>query len=83
MAISSVHEKVARWLRTVLEKDSNIFKALSTRGASILAAAKAGLTTVDILNAADWSSELGSKFVLQKFYCKPIENMQLGQQFYQ
>ena len=51
---------IARWLKSVLTKsgiDTGIFKAHSIRGASTSAAANAGVTTNDILNAADWSSE--------------------------
>jgi len=58
---------IARWLKSVLTKsgiDTGIFKAHSIRGASTSAAANAGVTTNDILNAADWSSES----VFQKFY---------------
>ena len=52
------------WLRTVLIEagiDTSIFKAHSTRGASASAAVAAGVTTKDILNAADWSMSLFSK----------------------
>ena len=61
---------IARWLKSVLEKagiDTTIFKAHSIRGASTSAAASAGVTTNDILNAADWSSAS----VFQKFYYRP------------
>ena len=37
--------------------DISIFKAHSIRGASCSSAAGAGVTTKDILDAADWSSE--------------------------
>ena len=65
---------IARWLKSVLAKagiDINVFKAHSVRGASTSAAASAGVTTNDILNAADWSSES----VFQKFYYKPEQNI--------
>ena len=68
---------IARWLKSVLAKagvDTNIFKAHSVRGASTSAAASAGVTTNDILNAADWSSES----VFQKFYYKPEQNSTFG-----
>ena len=61
---------IARWVKSVLTKsgiDTNIFKAHSVRSAAVSAAAKAGVTTSDILKAADWSSET----VFQKFYYKP------------
>ena len=48
--------------------DTEIFKAHSVRGISSSKAATAGVTTADILQAADWSSE--SKF--QKYYHHPI-----------
>ena len=68
---------IARWLRMVLDKagiDSGIFKAHSTRGASTSAAARAGVTTADIMQAADWSSES----VFQKFYYKPTRDTSFG-----
>ena len=37
--------------------DISVFKAPSTRGAAVMAAANAGITTEDILKAADWSSD--------------------------
>ena len=48
--------------------DMEIFKAHSVRSASTSAAAMAGITTEDILKAADWSSEA----VFQRFYHKPV-----------
>ena len=68
---------IARWLKTFLGKagiDTEIFKANSVRSASTSAAAVAGITTNDILKAADWSSET----VFQKFYHKPTTNSQFG-----
>ena len=62
---------LAKWLKTLLEKagiDTGIFKAHSIRGAAVSAAANAGVTTSDILRAADWSSES----VFTKFYYKPV-----------
>ena len=51
---------IARWLRTCLLEagiDTSVFKAHSVRGASSSTAAWAGVSTADILKAADWSSE--------------------------
>ena len=51
---------LARWLKSLLERagiDTGIFKAHSVRGATTSAAARTGVTTSDILKAADWSSE--------------------------
>ena len=62
---------IARWLKSILETagvDTSIFNAHSVRGASASKAANMGITTNDILKAADWSSES----VFQKFYHKPI-----------
>ena len=69
---------IARWLREVLKcsgVDVNIFSAHSVRGASASAAAGAGVTTNDILKAADWSSES----VFQKFYYRPTYDSRYGQ----
>ena len=57
---------IARWLKAVLKAsgvDTSIFDAHSVRGASSSKAANMGITTNDILRAADWSSES----VFQKF----------------
>ena len=54
--------------------DTGIFKAHSTRSAAITAAANSGLTTNDIFNAADWSSES----VVRKFYYKPCRDSSFG-----
>ena len=62
---------IARWLKVVMEVagiDTSIFKAHSVRSASTSTAATQGVTTEDILSAADWSTE--SSF--QQFYYKPI-----------
>jgi len=62
-----VSSTIARWVKSTLTKsgiDTNIFKAHSVRGAAVSAAANEGVTTNDILKAADWSSET----VFQKFY---------------
>ena len=68
---------IARWLKSILEKagvDTSIFKAHSVRGAAVTAASNAGVTTCDILNAADWSSQS----VFQRFYYKPSKQTGLG-----
>ena len=51
---------IAWWLKEVLKLsgvDVSMFTAHSTRSASASAAADSGVTTRDILNAADWSTE--------------------------
>ena len=68
---------VARWLKSVLTAagiDTGIFKAHSVRGAASSAAANAGVTMNDILEAADWSTET----VFQKFYYKPQNKTTFG-----
>ena len=50
------------------------FGAHSTRGASASAAARGGITTEDILKAANWSSES----VFQKFYHKEVDKAAYG-----
>ena len=49
--------------------DISIFKVHSVRGASCSSAAGAGVTTKDILDAADWSSE----GTFQRFYCRNLK----------
>ena len=66
---------IARWITSMLDLagiDTKTFKAHSVRGAS--AAASAGLTTNQIMNAADWSSES----VFQRFYYRPPSGNQVG-----
>ena len=53
--------------------DISIFGAHSVRGASSSSAA--GVTTSDILQVADWSSES----VFRKFYYRPTGNVVYGQ----
>ena len=68
---------IARWLKEVLKLsgfDTNIFIAHSTRSASSSAAADSGVTTSDILKAADWSSES----MFRKFYYRPTHNPSYG-----
>ena len=68
---------IARWLKEVLKLsgiDVNIFTAHSTRSASVSAAADSGVTTNDILKAADWSTES----VFRKFYYRPTQDPSYG-----
>ena len=51
--------------------DTSIFKAHTVRSALTSAASMQGVTTEDILVAADWSTE--SSF--QQFYYKPVHNI--------
>ena len=58
---------IARWLKTCMLGagiDINAFKPHSVRGATCSKAAGVGVTTKDILDAADWSSE----GTFQRFY---------------
>ena len=74
-AVSS--STIARWLKTMIGMagiNTSIFKTHSTRGASASTAASMGVTTNEILKAADWSSES----VFQKFYYKPTESSSYG-----
>ena len=74
-AISS--STVARWLKSLLEAsgiDTLIFSAHSVRGASSSAAASTGISTAEILKAANWSSES----VFQRFYYKSTDNPSYG-----
>ena len=69
---------IARWLKGMLQQagvDISIFGAHSVRGASSSSAVAAGMTTSDILQAADWSSES----VFRKFYYRPTGNVAYGQ----
>ena len=68
---------IARGITSMLKLagiDTETFKAHSTRSASASAAASAGLTTNQIMEAADWSSES----VFQRFYYRPIQSNQIG-----
>ena len=69
---------IARWLRDMLQQagiNVGIFGAHSVRGASSsAAAAAAGVTTNDILKAADWSSES----VFTNFYYRPTGDVTYG-----
>ena len=55
--------------------DISIFTAHSTRSASASAAADSGITSSDILKAADWSTES----VFRKFYYRPTHDPLYGQ----
>ena len=69
---------IAHWLREVLKLagiDVSIFYGHSVRGASVSAAAGAGITTNDILKAADWSSDS----VFRRFYYRPVHDPAFGQ----
>ena len=62
---------IARWLKGFTADagiDISIFKAHSIRGASCSSAVGAGVTTKDILDAADWSSE----GIFQRFYRREL-----------
>ena len=64
---------IARWLRTCLQEagiNTDTFKAHSVRGAASSSAAWSGVTTLDILNAADWSSET----TYQQFYHRDMQD---------
>ena len=68
---------IARWLKTIMERagiDTAIFKAHSVRSTSVSTATSAGVTTADILKAADWSNQS----VFQKFYYKPLKDTSFG-----
>ena len=65
---------IARWLRMCLQEagiDTDTFKAHSVRGAASSAAAWSGVTIMDILNAADWSTEA----TFQQFYHREMQDM--------
>ena len=68
---------IARWIKTVLAKagiDTTIFKAHSIRAASTSAAAEAGVSIPEILEAADWSNQ--STF--ERFYFRPCKSSSFG-----
>ena len=68
---------VARWLKEVIHNagiDASIFKTHSVWAASVTAAANQGISTNEILEAADWSTE--STF--QRFYYKPAHSTTFG-----
>ena len=68
---------IARWLKEVIRDagiDTNIFKAHSVRAASTSAAAMLGISTNEILEATDSSTE--STF--QRFYYRPTHSSVFG-----
>ena len=54
--------------------DISIFSAHSVRGASSTAAASTGISTAEILKAANWSSES----IFQRFYYRSTDNPSYG-----
>ena len=69
---------IACWLRTLMSQsgvDTNVFKAHSTRSAAASKAKTSGITTVDIINCANWAR--ASTF--NKFYNKPVDQTQESQ----
>ena len=69
---------IAQWLKEVIRDastDTNIFKAHSVRDASTSTVAMLGISTNEILEAADWSTE--STF--QQFYYKPTNSSVFGE----
>ncbi len=68
---------IARWLKKLLEVagiDVSTFKAHLVRGASASTASNMGITTSEILEAADWSSES----IFQRFYYKSTQKTSYG-----
>ena len=68
---------IARWLKEVIGDagiDTDVFKAHSVRTVSTAAATMVGISTSEILEAADWSTE--STF--QRFYDKPTHSSVFG-----
>ena len=64
---------IAKWLKSTMSEagiDIGIFKPHSVRGATCSKAVGAGVTTKQILEAADWSSE----GTFQRFYHRKVEN---------
>ena len=69
---------VARWIVTILKLagiDTATFKSHSVRSASATAAVSAGITTNQIMEAADWRLES----VFKRFYYKPFNSNLVGQ----
>ena len=68
---------IARWLKSVLGAagiDTFIFNAYSVRGTSLSKVGNMGITTYEILKAANWSLES----VFQRFYHKLTEEPKYG-----
>jgi len=64
---------LARWIVSITSTDT--FKSHLVRSASATAAASAGITTNQIMEATDWRSES----VFERFYYKPDNSNQVGQ----
>ena len=68
---------IGNWLKRVMSAsgvDTSVFSAHSTRGAATSKAKGVGVSTVDILKAANWSSE--STF--RCFYHRPVTTSEFG-----
>ena len=68
---------IARWMKELLGKagiNTDVFKAHSTRAASVSAAKMKGVSLRDILDAADWSRE--STF--RRYYYRPLSDSKFG-----
>ena len=68
---------IARWLKTALSQagiDTTVFRAHSTRAASISAAVLVGASMKDIMDSAGWTRE--STF--ENFYHKPVVRPAMG-----
>ncbi|KAI8503709.1 hypothetical protein Bbelb_186800 [Branchiostoma belcheri] len=68
---------ISRWIKGVLQEaglDTSNFTRHSTRGASVSAAARRGVSTRDIIKAVNWST--ASTF--EKFYKKPVRSASFG-----
>jgi len=71
---------ISRWLKEIMQTsgiDTGVFKLHSTRSASVSAAKRRGVSTSDILKAAQWSME--STF--QRFYYRPLDSLILAFKF--
>ena len=73
---------IVRWILSTLQSagiDTTTFKAHSVRGASASAATSAGITTSQILEAAEWSSESDSKdFIISLVTAIPLVTVVLS-----
>lgn len=68
----AARDTVANWIKLVLAQagiDTSVFKAHSTRGAATSKALETGVPLVEILAAADWSSEA----TFNRFYRRPSD----------
>ena len=65
-----VSSSIARWLKETIQKAgiSRVFTGHSTRSASTSKAKRAGLSSQDVINQANWTNQ--STFM--RFYCKPV-----------